>query len=84
MQKPCCQAQVNSHRVPSVPRGATEFELFVSFFCFVLFCFLCVVPEVAILDTHSVDEACLELGDLPASASHVLGLKACGTIACQI
>ena len=29
------------------------------------------------LGTHSVDQAGLELGDLPASASQVLGLKAC-------
>lgn len=52
-------------------------------FFFVLFCFLCDVPGVAILELNSVDEACLELGDPPASASvsHVLGLKACATIA---
>jgi hypothetical protein len=31
--------------------------------------------------THSVDQAGLELRNLPASASQVLGLKACGTTA---
>jgi hypothetical protein len=30
--------------------------------------------------THSVDQAVLELRDSPASASRVLGLKACVTI----
>ena len=29
--------------------------------------------------THSVDQASLELRNLPASASQVLGLKACST-----
>jgi hypothetical protein len=33
--------------------------------------------------THSVDQAGLELRDLPASASQVLGLKACATTAQQ-
>jgi hypothetical protein len=31
--------------------------------------------------THSVDQAGLELRNLPASASRVLGLKACATTA---
>ena len=31
--------------------------------------------------THSVDQAGLELRNPPASASQVLGLKACATIA---
>ena len=31
--------------------------------------------------THSVDQAGLELRNLPASASQVLGLKACATTA---
>jgi hypothetical protein len=31
--------------------------------------------------THSVDQAGLELRELPASASRVLGLKACATTA---
>jgi hypothetical protein len=29
--------------------------------------------------THSIDQACLELRNLPASASQVQGLKACAT-----
>jgi hypothetical protein len=29
--------------------------------------------------THSVDQACLKLRNLPVSASQVLGLKACAT-----
>jgi hypothetical protein len=33
--------------------------------------------------THSVDQAGLELRNLPASASQVLGLKACTTTAQQ-
>jgi hypothetical protein len=32
-------------------------------------------------ETHSVDQAGLKLRNLPASASHVLGLKACTTTA---
>jgi hypothetical protein len=32
------------------------------------------------LGTHFVDQASLDLGNLPASASRVLGLKACATM----
>jgi hypothetical protein len=39
--------------------------------------FLCVA--LAVLERHSVDQAGLELRNLPASASQVLGLKACAT-----
>jgi hypothetical protein len=58
------------------------FCLFV-LFCFVLFCFfktgfLCIA--LAILEL-TVDQAGLELRNLPASASQVLGLKACVTTA---
>jgi hypothetical protein len=58
---------------------------FVVLFCFVLFCF--VFRDKASLyspgcpGTHSVDQADLELRNLPASASQVLGLKACPTTA---
>jgi hypothetical protein len=50
-------------------------------FCFVLFFFL---NRVSLCSpsgpgTHSVDQAGLELRDPPASASRVLGLKACAT-----
>jgi hypothetical protein len=50
-------------------------------FCFVLFCFF----ETGFLyspgcpGTHFVDQAGLELRNTPASASQVLGLKACAT-----
>ena len=50
-------------------------------FCFVLFDtgFLCSFG--ACPGTRSVDQGGLELKDLPASASGVLGLKACATTA---
>jgi hypothetical protein len=53
-------------------------------FVFVLFCF--VYFEAGFLcspgcpGTHFVDQAGLELRNLPASASRVLGLKACATM----
>jgi hypothetical protein len=34
--------------------------------------------------THSVEHTCLELRNLPTSASHVLGLKACTTTTIQL
>jgi hypothetical protein len=57
--------------------------LFVHFlFCFVLFCFR---DRVSLYSpgcpgTHSVDQAGLELRNLPASASQMLQLKACTTM----
>ena len=42
--------------------------------------FLCCSPGCP--RTHSVDQAGLELRNLPASASQVLGLKACATTGC--
>jgi hypothetical protein len=63
------------------------------FFCFVLFCFLFFVCFVFVFQdrvslcspgcpgTHFVDQAGLELRNPPASASRVLGLKACATTA---
>jgi hypothetical protein len=39
--------------------------------------FLCIA--LAVLGTHSVDQAGLELRNPPASAFQVLGLKACAT-----
>jgi hypothetical protein len=57
-----------------------ESFLFVCLFCFVLFFWdrvsLC---SPGCPGTHSVDQAGLELRNLPASASQVLGLKACAT-----
>jgi hypothetical protein len=46
-------------------------------FCVVLFYFF----ETRFPGTHSVDQAGLELRNLPASASRVLGLQACGNTA---
>jgi hypothetical protein len=61
------------------------FVLFVFVFCF---CFLFYQDRVSLCSpgcpgTHSVDQAGLELRNLPASASQVLGLKACATTAQQ-
>jgi hypothetical protein len=53
------------------------------FFCFVFF--VCLFRDRVSLcspgcpGTHSIDQAGLELRNLPASASQVLGLKACAT-----
>jgi hypothetical protein len=65
--------------------------LFCFFFCFVfffVFCFLFFFFEagflyvvLAVLELSSVDQAGLKLRNPPASASHVLGLKVCVTIA---
>jgi hypothetical protein len=57
---------------------------FVVLFCFVLFCFVwdrISLNSPGYPGTHSVDQAGLELRNLPASASQVLGLKACATTA---
>jgi hypothetical protein len=50
----------------------------------ILFCFLFFWDRVSLCSpgcpgTHSVDQAGLELRNPPASASRVLGLKACAT-----
>jgi hypothetical protein len=59
-------------------------------FCFVLFCFVLFFRQgsdrVSLCSpgcpgTHSVEQAGLELRNLPASASQGLGLKACATTA---
>jgi hypothetical protein len=60
------------------------FCLFV--FCFLFVCLFVLQDSVSLCSpgcpgTHSVDQAGLELRDLPASASQVLGLKACATTA---
>jgi hypothetical protein len=53
--------------------------------CFVLFCFVFLFRDRVSLcspgcpGTHSVDQAGLELRNPPASASRVLGSKACAT-----
>jgi hypothetical protein len=56
------------------------------FFFFFFFFFLVFLDRLSLcspgcLGTHSVDHAVLELRNLPASASQVLGLKGCATIA---
>jgi hypothetical protein len=51
------------------------------FFCFFETAFLC---SLGCPGTPFVDQAGLKLRDLPASASQVLGLKACTTTAQQI
>ena len=58
------------------------------FFCFVLFCFVLLLvfrDRLSLYSSgcpgiHSVDQAALELRNPPASASQVLGLKACATM----
>jgi hypothetical protein len=62
---------------------ATSSELASFLFCFVLFCFF--RDRVSLYSpgcpgTHFVDQAGLKLRNLPASASRVLGLKACATM----
>jgi hypothetical protein len=52
---------------------------FFLFFCFVLFQDRVSLCSPGCPGTHSVDQAGLELGNLPASASQVLGSKACAT-----
>jgi hypothetical protein len=47
------------------------------FFFFFETGFLCIA--LAVLELNSVDQAGLELRNLPASASRVLGLKECAT-----
>jgi hypothetical protein len=79
---------------PFAPRTNFQGALMILFFsCFCLFVWLvgwlvCFVfqDRVSLCSpgcpgTHSVDQAGLELRDPPASASQVLGLKACATTA---
>jgi hypothetical protein len=50
-------------------------------FCFVLFCFFETgLHSPGCTGIHSVEQAGLELRNLPASASQVLGLKVCATM----
>ena len=65
---------------------AMQFFFVCLFVCFLFFCFVFFRDRVSLCSpgcpgTHSVDQACLKLRNLPASASQVLGLKACATIA---
>jgi hypothetical protein len=57
---------------------------FVSFcflFCFVFFLYRVRLYSLGSAGTHSVDQAGPKLRNLPDSASQVLALKACATIA---
>jgi hypothetical protein len=56
-------------------------EVVFCLFVFVLFCFVVFQDRVSLCSpgTHSVDQAGLELRNPPASASQVLGFKACAT-----
>jgi hypothetical protein len=70
-----------------VPIALRLLSFLVFVFCFVLFLFVCLFffqDKVSLCSpgcpgTHSVDKASLELRNPPASASQVLGLKACAT-----
>jgi hypothetical protein len=76
---------------PSIQRclrpGSTLLLLFFFLFCFVWFGFvLCFQDRVSLCSpgwpgTHFVDQAGVKLRNPPASASQVLGLKACATTA---
>jgi hypothetical protein len=63
------------------------FFLFCFVFVVVVFWFVCLFRDRVSLcspgcpGTHSIDQAGLELRNPPASASQVLGLKACATTA---
>jgi hypothetical protein len=61
----------------------SKYKILAMFFCFVLFCF-CFLETGFLCSpgcpgTHAVDQAGLKLRNSPASASRVLGLKACAT-----
>jgi hypothetical protein len=64
--------------------GTSRKRIVLSFVCL----FVCLFQDRVSLcspgcpGTHFVDQAVLELRNLPASASRVLGLKACATTAC--
>jgi hypothetical protein len=69
---------------PQSVDSSTSFFLFVCFFVFFLFCFcffetgfFCIA--LTVLELTFVDQDSLELRNPPASASRVLGLKACTT-----
>ena len=66
----------------AIESGGKQTAKFVSCYCFL---FLFFQDRVSLCSpgcpgTHSVDQAGLELRNSPASASQVLGLKACTTI----
>jgi hypothetical protein len=57
--------------------------LFVCLFVFMVFRDRVSLCSPGCPGTHSVDQAGLELRNLPASASRVLGLKACAAFKCN-
>jgi hypothetical protein len=70
-----------SHRKTGLGRDLSQ-----SFFLLLLFVLFCFLRDRVFLcspgcpGTHFVDQAGLELRNPPASASRVLGLKACATM----
>jgi hypothetical protein len=87
------QAEVPTCVLPPVPpwgQGPQTTRISVTGWHFVLFCFVLFLfffyDRVSLYSpgcpgTHSVDQPGLELRNLPACASQVLGLKACATTA---
>jgi hypothetical protein len=68
------------------PLSETTLDKLIKASFVVLVCFVDFRDKVSLYSpgcpgTHSVDQAGLELRNPPASASHVLGLKACSTTA---
>jgi hypothetical protein len=57
---------------------------FCLFVCFLFFANWVSLCSPGCPGTHSVDQAGLKLRNLPASASRVLGLKACATTALRL
>jgi hypothetical protein len=77
---------IKSHETCFVINKAVELRISSLLFCFVLFLFVCFVFQDRVSPynpgcpgTHFVDQAGLELRNLPASASRVLELKLCTT-----
>jgi hypothetical protein len=71
-------------RCPTIPEGHMLHYVHNSFICFFVLFFLVFRDRVSLCSpgcpgTHFVDQAGLELSNPPASASQVLGLKACTT-----
>jgi hypothetical protein len=76
--------KIRSLLCPHIVIGTSSFIAF--FFFSLLFFFFFLRDRVSLCSpgcpgTHSVDQAGLELRNLPASASQVLGLKVCTTTA---
>jgi hypothetical protein len=77
-------SQVAENLPTSIYCSMTDFSLCFVLFYFVLFCFV-FQDKVSLCSpgcpgTHFVDQAGLELRNLSASASQVLGLKVCATM----